>query len=284
MNDQRNALRLLLFTLMLAFASSVTAVSLKLEGEAVQGGLIVGTTLPDSKVMHDGEAVRVSRSGVFVIGFNRDNPPQSKLQVTLPDGSTVTRDLKVRQRSYDVQRIDGLPPSKVTPKSEEVLARIKRETIMVKEARKLDDDRLDFLAGFDWPLSGPITGVYGSQRVLNGIPKRPHYGVDVAAPVGTPVVAPADGIITVAHPDMYYSGGTLLIDHGHGVSSAFLHLNKVLVSVGQSVKRGEVVAEVGSKGRSSGPHLDWRINLFDKRLDPQIFAKPMKSDAKTAAN
>ena len=284
MNDQRNALRLLLFTLMLAFASSVTAVSLKLEGEAVQGGLIVGTTLPDSKVMHDGEAVRVSRSGVFVIGFNRDNPPQSKLQVTLPDGSMVTRDLKVRQRSYDVQRIDGLPPSKVTPKSEEVLARIKRETIMVKEARKLDDDRLDFLAGFDWPLSGPITGVYGSQRVLNGIPKRPHYGVDVAAPVGTPVVAPADGIITVAHPDMYYSGGTLLIDHGHGVSSAFLHLNKVLVSVGQSVKRGEVVAEVGSKGRSSGPHLDWRINLFDKRLDPQIFAKPMKSDTKTAAN
>ena len=284
MNDQRNALRLLLFTLMLAFASSVAAVSLKLEGEAVQGGLIVGTTLPDSKVMHDGEAVRVSRSGVFVIGFNRDNPPQSKLQVTLPDGSMVTRDLKVRQRSYDVQRIDGLPPSKVTPKSEEVLARIKRETIMVKEARKLDDDRLDFLAGFDWPLSGPITGVYGSQRVLNGIPKRPHYGVDVAAPVGTPVVAPADGIITVAHPDMYYSGGTLLIDHGHGVSSAFLHLNKVLVSVGQSVKRGEVVAEVGSKGRSSGPHLDWRINLFDKRLDPQIFAKPMKSDAKTAAN
>ncbi len=248
---------------------------LSLSGEPIQGNLMIGTTLPGSRVIHDDKSVRVSETGVFAIGFGRNNPPESTLKVVLPDGKTATKNLKVKQREYNIQRIDGLPPSKVTPMGKDVLKRIRSETAMVKKARKLDDKRLDFLDGFDWPLTGPITGVYGSQRVLNGQPRRPHYGVDVAAPVGTPVRAPADALVTMAHPDMYYSGGTLIMDHGHGISSSFLHLHKVLVKEGQYVKRGEVVAEVGSKGRSSGPHLDWRINLFNKRLDPQLFAKPM---------
>ncbi len=268
---------LLLILLLVAIVGhTATASNLKLDGEFIQGGLVIGTTMPGSQVIHDGQPVRVSKTGTFAIGFGRDNKPESMLEVTLADGQKISRQLNVRQREYNIQRIDGLPPSKVTPMKPEVLKRIRDEVAMVKKARKLDDTRLDFLEGFDWPLTGRISGVYGSQRILNGKPRRPHYGVDVAAPVGTPVRAPADGLVTLSHPDMYYSGGTMIIDHGHGISSSFLHLNKVIAKVGQQVKRGDVVAEVGSTGRSTGPHLDWRINLFDKRLDPQLFAKSMQ--------
>ena len=270
------AYRLITLIALSLLACSVNASRLTLNGESIQGGLITGTTIPGSTAVHDGRTVRISNSGVFAIGFGRNNKPDSKLEVIFPDGTKITRNLKVKQRQYNIQRIDGLPPSKVTPKKPEVLKRIRDEVAMVKKARKLDDARLDFLEGFDWPLTGPISGVYGSQRILNGKPRRPHYGVDVAAPVGTPVRAPADGLVTLSHPDMYFSGGTMIIDHGHGVSSSFLHLNKVIAEKGQYVKRGDIVAEVGSRGRSSGPHLDWRINLFEKRLDPQLFAKPMK--------
>ena len=265
----------LIISLVFLLASPIYASDLVLDGKFIQGSLIRGTVLPGTKIIHDGKPVRVSETGNFAIGFGRDNKPDSKLEITFPDGTKLTENLKVKQREYNIQRIDGLPPAKVTPKKPEVLKRIREEVAMVKEARKLDDSRLDFLDGFDWPVSGRISGVYGSQRVLNGKPRRPHYGVDIAAPAGTPVLAPADGLVTLSHPDMYYSGGTMIIDHGHGVSSAFLHLDKITVKVGQYVKRGEKVAEVGSTGRSTGPHLDWRINLFEKRLDPQLFAKPM---------
>ncbi|MGD2119017.1 MAG: M23 family metallopeptidase [Chromatiales bacterium] len=248
-----------------------------MDGEIIQGSLLVGKTDPGSHIKHDGKPVRVADNGVFVIGFGRDAKPESRLTVILPNGETIQRDLTVKQRKYVIQRINGLPPSKVTPKKPEVLERIRRETALVKQARLRDDKRQDFLPGFDWPLTGPITGVYGSQRILNGKPRRPHFGVDVAAPVGTPVRAPADGIVTLSNPDLYFSGGTMIIDHGHGVSSSFLHLSKVIAKPGQQVKRGEIVAEVGKTGRSSGPHLDWRINLFEKRLDPQVFAKPMSN-------
>ena len=253
----------------------VFASSLDLKGNFIQGGLVIGSVVPGSEVIHDDKSIRISKIGNFAIGFNRDSKPDSVLTVLLPNGEKITKNLKVEQREYSIQRIDGLPPSKVTPRKPEVIKRIQEETALVKKARKRDDDRLDFLDGFDWPVTGRISGVYGSQRILNGKPRRPHFGVDVAAPVGTPVKAPADGLITLSHPDMFYSGGTMIIDHGHGVSSSFLHLSKVIAEEGDYVKRGDVVAEVGSKGRSSGPHLDWRINLFEKRLDPQLFAKPM---------
>ncbi|NNJ90926.1 MAG: M23 family metallopeptidase [Gammaproteobacteria bacterium] len=267
-----------IFAISLVFVTeNLSASVVELNGNFIQGSLITGATLPGTQIIHDGKSVRVSKTGNFAIGFGRNNKPDSQLEVTFPDGSKLTKSLKVKQRQYKIQRIDGLPPSKVTPRKPEVLKRIRDEVAMVKKARKLDDPRLDFLEGFDWPLTGPISGVYGSQRILNGKPRRPHYGVDVAAPVGTPVRAPADGLVTLSHPDMFYSGGTMIIDHGHGVSSSFLHLSKVIAEKGQYVKRGDIVAEVGSKGRSSGPHLDWRINLFEKRLDPQLFAKPMQN-------
>ncbi|NCO18437.1 MAG: M23 family metallopeptidase, partial [Gammaproteobacteria bacterium] len=173
--------------------------------------------------------------------------------------------------------IDGLPPAQVTP-DPAVMERIRAEAAMTREARRRVDDRADFAAGFDWPTRGPITGVYGSQRILNGEPRSPHWGLDVAAPTGTEVRAPAAGIVTLTHSDMYFSGGTLLIDHGLGLSSAFLHLDEILVEPGQRVERGELVARVGATGRVTGPHLDWRMNLGETRIDPQLLLPPMSLD------
>ncbi len=182
--------------------------------------------------------------------------------------------MKIAKRDYRIQRIDGLPPRKVTPKAED-LKRIRQETALVKAARRRDDPRTDFMRGFIWPAKGRVSGVYGSQRILNGQPRRPHFGVDVAGPVGTPVVAPADGVVTLVHPDMFFSGGTLVIDHGHGLSSSFLHLSEVLVKEGQRVKQGELIARIGATGRVTGAHLDWRMNLFDTRIDPQLLVGDM---------
>ena len=151
---------------------------------------------------------------------------------------------------------------------------------MAREARKLDAERTDFLTGFIWPAKGRISGVYGSQRILNGQPRRPHFGVDVAAPVGTEVRAPADGVVTMVHSDMFYSGGTMILDHGHGLSSSFLHLHRILVKKGQRIRQGDLIAEIGATGRVTGPHLDWRINLFAKRLDPQLLVSEMPDTVK----
>ena len=195
--------------------------------------------------------------------------------MVFPDGRRERRVLRVEPRAYDIQRIDGLPPRKVTPRSKEDLARIEADVRMVRQARAIDDPRTDFLGGFRWPTTGRISGVYGSQRILNGEPRRPHFGIDIAAPTGTKVVAPADGVVTLVHPDMFFSGGTMIVDHGHGLSSAFLHLSRILVKQGERVVLGQPIAEVGSTGRSTGPHLDWRINLFDRRLDPSLLVGPM---------
>ena len=246
----------------------------RLDGPRLQGGLLRGRVPPGSTVEYEGEAVRVSADGWFLVGFGRDASPEAELVVVHPDGRRERRVLKVERREYDIQRIDGLPPSKVTP-SEDDLVRIRKEVRIVKQARAIDDARTDFLSGFQWPVKGIISGVYGSQRILNGEPRRPHFGIDIAAPKGTKVVAPTDGVVTLVHPDMYFSGGTMIVDHGHGLSSAFLHLSRILVEKGERVVQGQVIAEVGSTGRSTGPHLDWRINLFGRRLDPSLLVGPM---------
>ena len=248
---------------------------LRLDGPRTQGALLRGRVAPGSTVEFEGSSVRVSQDGWFLIGFGRDAPPEATLEVSYPDGRRERQILAVKPREYDIQRIDGLPERKVTPRSEEDLARIAADVALVKEARRTDDARTDFLDGFEWPLEGRITGVYGSQRILNGEPRRPHFGIDIAAPTGTKVLAPAGGVVTLAHPDMFFSGGTLIVDHGHGLSSAFLHLSRILVERGDRVSQGQPIAEVGSSGRSTGAHLDWRINLFSRRLDPALLAGPM---------
>ncbi len=258
----------------LIVAGSAASATLTLDGKPTQGALLIGRTEPGTRVTVDGDTVRVSEGGVFLVGFGRDAPATAKLEALFPDGSREQRELRVAQRSYDVQRIDGLPPRKVTP-SEEDMVRIRKEIALVKKARSRDDAREDFLAGFRWPLKGRISGVYGSQRILNGKPRRPHFGVDIAAPVGTLVHSPADGLVTLTHEDMFFSGGTLIIDHGHGLSSTFIHLNAILVKEGDRVRQGDPIAEVGATGRVSGPHLDWRMNLLGNRLDPQLLVGPM---------
>lgn len=279
------AMNRVLYTLALSMAwvGHLWAGTLELQGQPVQGGLMQGRTDPGTEVTFDGRPVRISKDGVFLIGFGRDAPAQTKLVVTFTDGSREWRELKVGQRKYKIQRIDGLPPRKISP-SEEDLARIHRESASIKEARTKDDARTDFLKGFIWPAKGRISGIYGSQRILNGEPRRPHYGLDIAAPVETPVVAPASGIVTLTHPDMFYSGGTLILDHGHGLSSTFIHLHRILVKEGQYVRQGDVIAEIGATGRVTGPHLDWRINLFKRRLDPQLILKAMPASAKQVSN
>ena len=245
-----------------------------LEGDLVQGGLVIGTAVPGARVALNDKPLRVAGDGRFVFGFGRDAPGEARLKVTYPDGAVSDQTLVIAGRDYKVQRIDGLPKKFVTP-PDDVVARIRADAEAAAKARETDRPDTDFDSGFRWPAIGIISGVYGSQRILNGEPRRPHFGIDIAAPKGTPVVAPADGLVTLMHPDMYFTGVTLFLDHGHGLSSAFLHLEKVTVREGQKVAKGEQIATVGSTGRSTGPHLDWRVNWFTERLDPALLVGPM---------
>ncbi len=247
---------------------------IRIRGEPVQGAVLQGEVPPNSTVRYAGRDVRVADDGGFVIGLGRDAPERVSVTAEFPDGTAAERTLTVRQRDYEIQRIDGLPTEQVTP-GEDALARIRREAARIGEARRRADARQDYRGDWVWPVTGPITGVYGSQRVLNGEPRRPHYGVDVAAPTGTPVKAPAAGVVSFADDDLFFSGGTLLLDHGHGLSSAFLHLERILVDEGERVERGDVIAEVGATGRVTGAHLDWRINWSDRRVDPTLLVPPM---------
>ena len=248
--------------------------TLELRGPLVQGGVVFGATRPGTRLKHNDQPVPVSSEGDFVIGFERKAPAESLLQLKFPDGSTMERMRKIAQREYNIERVDGLPQEKVTP-DPALSERIAQEQALVKKARARVDERTDYARGFEWPVTGRISGVYGSQRILNGEPKWPHYGVDIARPEGTPVAAPADAMVILAHPDMFYSGATLVMDHGQGFSSTFLHLQKILVREGQRVKRGEIVGLLGASGRATGPHLDWRMNLRGKRVDPTTVVGPM---------
>ncbi|WP_299397022.1 M23 family metallopeptidase [Pelagibius sp.] len=252
--------------------------ALTLSGDLSQGGLVFGKAASGASVALNGKTLRTTADGRFIFGFGRDAAASATLTVTAADGGVTTRELEVAQREYRVQRIDGLPNRFVTP-PDDVVARIRADAAAAAKARETDRSETDFDSGFRWPAIGIVSGVYGSQRVLNGEPRRPHFGIDIAAPQGTPVMAPADGVVTLVHPDMYFTGVTLFLDHGHGLSSAFLHLERVTVEEGQRVKQGEQIATVGSTGRSTGPHLDWRINWFAERLDPALLVPPMPREA-----
>jgi murein DD-endopeptidase MepM/ murein hydrolase activator NlpD len=246
-----------------------------LEGDPVQGGLISGQAPAGSSVELDKQSVMISDQGHFLIGFHRDGTAARHLTVLLPDGQKWQKTLTPAEREFDIQRIDGLPQEQVTPPPE-VLARIRDDAALTSRARQRRDQRTDWVDGWIWPASGRISGVYGSQRILNGEPRNPHWGLDIAAPEGTPVIAPAGGIVTLAHPDLYFSGGTIFIDHGHGLVSAFLHLSEILVDVSQRVEQGELIGKIGATGRATGPHLDWRINLEGTRVDPALLLPPME--------
>ncbi len=243
-----------------------------LHGEWIEGGMIVGNTQAGAKVFFKGEEVKVSDNGLFVLGLHRDEDEPVVLRIEQPDGQVEEQSFAVEQRQYDIQSVEGIARNIMEP-SKEDQERIWSDYLMTTEARKIRSDLETFLSDFDWPVRGPISGVYGSQRIYNGVPGTPHYGLDIAVPTGTPVVAPAAGRIILVNDDMFYSGGTIMLDHGHGVSSSFLHLSKTLVEVGDWVEQGDLIAEVGATGRVTGPHLDWRMNWGDSRIDPELLLR-----------
>ena len=262
----------LLFILFACLSSTVAA--LELAGEMQQGGLVIGRVGPGSVVLLDQQVIKVSEQGVFVIGFGRDAKASAELMVENASGDKTAKTLTIAARQYKIQHIEGIAKKIISP-SEANIKRSREEAAQVRKARAQLLDRMDFASEFQWPLLGPITGVYGSQRVYNGVPGRPHFGVDVAAPTGTPVSTPAPGVVTLIHQNMFYSGGTIIIDHGYGVSSTMIHLSKVMAKVGDEVVPGDIVAEVGAGGRATGPHLDWRMNWMKQRIDPQLLVPPM---------
>ena len=242
----------------------------EMSGGMTQGGLVFGRTAPGARVRLDGYDVMVGPDGRFVVGFGRDSALSALLLVTLPDGSEERIALKIADREFPVQRIDGLPPDKVDTFTEEQLKRIAADTEKKKAARVRTDETAHWAGGFAWPVKGRISGVFGSQRVLNGSPKKPHSGLDVAAPSGAQVLAPADGVVRLAEPDMYFEGGLVLLDHGHWVESAFLHLSRLDVTPGQAVKKGDPIGAVGATGRATGPHLHWSLKWTSRLVDPQL--------------
>ena len=262
-------------TLVLLFTCS-PIYAVELTGEAVQGGLLFGQAEPGSRVSLDGSDIAISPAGQFVFGCGRNETGVRELRVTSPDGEVFNASYEIKKSQYDIERVDGLPPSTVTP-DPAATARIREEARMVATARQHRDIQAYYAKGFNWPAKGRVSGVYGSQRILNGEPRNPHYGLDIAAPEGTDVFAPADGLVTLTHPGMLLSGGTIILDHGQGLSSSFLHLSAILVEAGTFVKQGDLIARIGATGRASGPHLDWRMNWLDRRVNPQLLIPPMEA-------
>ncbi|MAJ23637.1 MAG: peptidase [Candidatus Pelagibacter sp. TMED64] len=255
-------MRIFIIVFLLLITTSSFAVTF--EGKFIQGSFILGKTKPNYEVFIDKRKVRVSPEGYFAFGLSRDRKSDVVIQI---NKERIIK--KVFKREYKIQRIDGLEEKKVNP-PEEVYERIKRENKWIGEARSLNSDLNFFKNKFIYPLENAIvTGVYGSQRILNGKPKWPHYGIDFAAEEGTNIKAMLDGVVTLVEPDLFYTGGTLIFDHGHGISTLYMHMKKILVKKGQKVNQGDIIGTVGSTGRSTGAHLDIRLNWFNVRLDPE---------------
>jgi murein DD-endopeptidase MepM/ murein hydrolase activator NlpD len=254
------------------FASAATADSTDLRvvfpTSAAQGAMVIGKVPAGSTVRYASRDLRVTPYGTVVFGIGRDESGPLRVNVQRPDGSNVVAEISVEARDWPIERVNGVPPKTVDPPPA-IAARIKREQALVAQARDRDDERTDFTESFIRPVEGRISGRFGNQRVYNGTPGSAHSGMDIAAAGGTPVRAPASGIVTFANDDLYLTGGTLLIDHGHGISSNFLHLSRIDVAVGDRVEQGQVIAAVGASGRATGPHLHWGMSWFAVRIDPQ---------------
>jgi len=256
---------------LIVFFTSTHLYAIEFKGKFLQGHYIVGITDPSAEIIIDKKQIRVTKDGYFVFGIGRDR----KFDVTITkivNGEIEKIVKKVLKRKYNIQRIDGLEESKVTP-PESVYKRIKEENNRIGEARAINSELPFFKNQFIMPVKGIISGVYGSQRILNGKPKWPHYGIDIAAKKGTKIRSSATGVVTMAEPDLYYTGGTIIMDHGHGISTIYSHLETLKVNVGDEILQGDIIGTVGSTGRSTGPHLDFRINWFQTRLDPMSVLK-----------
>jgi murein DD-endopeptidase MepM/ murein hydrolase activator NlpD len=265
-------LRALAFSCVLATAGGAGAQEddgIVFPASASQGALVFGKVPAGSVVEYAGRTLRPTPWGTVVFGVDRQERGPLRLEVVRADGTRVPETVAVTPRDWPLEHVDGVPPKTVNPPPA-IAERIRREQAQVTAARARDDDRADFAAPFTWPVQGRISGRFGSGRVYNGQPGAGHSGMDIAAPAGTPVKAPAAGVVTFANPDLYLTGGTVLLDHGHGVSSNFLHLSRIDVKVGDRVAQGQVIGAVGATGRATGPHLHWGMNWFDVRVDPLL--------------
>ncbi len=275
--------RLVMFKTLIATAlvasASFSAIALELKGHLTQGGLVTGKLENAKSVSLDGKSLKLSPNGDFVFGFGRDADTTHSLKWVDNTGKSHSQPLAITKREYEIDKITGVAKKYVSP-PKEVSARISREAVAVRKAREVDSDLLYFLDPVLKPAEGRISGVYGSQRYFNGEPRRPHFGLDIANKTGSPVYAPISGTVVYAEPDLYYSGGTLIIDHGHGITSTYIHLSKLDVKVGDSIEQGNKVAEIGATGRVTGPHLDWRFNWKGERLDPALLMQDTLANKK----
>jgi murein DD-endopeptidase MepM/ murein hydrolase activator NlpD len=262
-----------IYQAMLLLCLATQAFSLDIKNDFQQGAIIRGTVEPGEKIKFNERWLSLNEKNEFVFGIGRDAPARLTL-IIYKNNKPQEHHFVVKKRQYKIQKVNGVPQATVEP-SKEQQERIAREAALVGKARKGDLELSNFMENFKWPVTGPISGVYGSQRIYNNIPGNPHFGVDIAMPVGTPVYAPAGGKITLAHADMFLSGGTLILDHGQGLSSTFIHLSKILVKEGDVIKQGDKIALVGKTGRASGPHLHWAMNWFTERVDPQTLLGSM---------
>lgn len=267
-----NLFKLISAVLLMGWSVGVQAAPPKLFGDAAQGGLMWGRVTAGSKVMLNETPIAVHESGVFVFGFGRDETGIQTLTIKQPDGNHESIAINIEEREFNIERVDGLPPKTVTPPPEWT-ARRKVENGRVRSARSYNTPTVFWTEGFAKPAEGRFSGFYGSQRILNGKPRSPHYGLDIAAETGTPIIAPAAGIVRLAAPDFLLEGGIVIIDHGLGITSTLFHMSKVDVSEGESVEKGDKIGEVGAAGRANGPHVDWRINWKSTRLDPMLVLK-----------
>lgn len=239
-----------------------------LSGHAKQGGFVVLKIDNQATITYKDKKLKPDEQGRVLIAFSRDDKEEQVFKLTRESGKVVYPRIKIATRSYHEQRIDGLPKNKVTP-DKKTSNQIWQDILQARKARKIVLPTAYFDSGFIWPAKGIISGVYGSRRVLNGKPKRPHFGVDIAAPKGTPLYAPADGKITLLE-DMVLSGKTLMIDHGYGLRSTMMHLSAFAVKTGDYVKKGQLIGKIGMTGRATGPHVHWGMSWYNVRLDPTL--------------
>ena len=246
------------------------ALDLHCAGALIQGGIALCRTAPAATLWIDGkEATKADQTGLAVIGFDRDSNAMVQVEARL-GGVVATQELRIAPQSYRVQRVDGLPPQTVTPTEPAVLKKIERDSAAKAKAFASQAAIDGFLDGFAWPVEGRVTGPFGAQRILNGEPRSPHYGVDLALPTGSPIRAPASGLVVLAQADMHFEGGLVLIDHGQGLVSMYLHMSRIDVAAGQEVAQGQSLGAVGASGRATGPHLCWRMRWRGRHLDPSL--------------
>ncbi|MEE3000920.1 MAG: M23 family metallopeptidase [Pseudomonadota bacterium] len=256
------------FLFLLLTNAATTAGQIKLNGKLIQGGLVVGWAPPGTKIKLEGKSISQAAEGSFLLGFSHNAKPTAKLEILFEDGLIDHRLLSIGQRDYVIQRINGLPKRKVTPNAKD-LALIIQQRKLIDKARLISVMKPYFIAGFIRPVSGKVSGVFGSQRILNGKPRRPHFGLDIAAPEGSEIGAASDGIVIFVHQGMFFNGKTVIINHGLGLHSTYIHMKSILVKVGMEVKKGQTVGTVGKTGRATGPHLHWGLDLNHMPLDPE---------------